>query len=116
MELQKITLDLKDFINLASGENYSDKYEMLGKYSKEYMLEYIKKTEQNINDNISNIKEYLDSISDEFELSCAILIILDKSVEKCDDIDDVSNNDIRDIYKKYKPIFELIKKLNKYEK
>lgn len=74
MELKEITLDVKDFMNLSSVSTKDDisSYKMLGKFSKEYMLKYIDEINNDINNNINHLDDYLNNITDEFELLCIL--------------------------------------------
>lgn len=98
---QRISLEFKDFMNLISKK--SD-YKMVGKYPKEYMLEYIETIKQKVNDNIDNIEELLKNTTDKLESACIIFTFLNNME------DSITN----EVYIKYETELLEILKLNNY--
>lgn len=97
MKLQELALDFIDFYRISYD---IQNYKMLGKYSKEYMLKYIdeinEKTIKKINNN-DNLEEFLNSITDEFELLCILHKFIDNIPEKI-----LMDIKVKGIFEKYK--------------
>lgn len=73
MELKELALDLRDFNNFSIYKNEKIlEYKMLGKYSEEDMMKYVDEINKKINQNINKFEEFLNSITNEFELVCIL--------------------------------------------